>query len=198
MKKTICIIAAALMALMPAKAQSNHVYIGASDGIIYTIAYALGSVFGSVISAPLAGESVSMWHLGCYSLGYERDLGTSGVSLGATATFMPTRYQIQKTETHEMVSDRTGCAYMAMADCRYSYLRRRSFNLFSMAQVGAVYMGNVNGYGRSSDEDIASDLAFAFQINPIGIRFGGSHLGGYVALGIGHLGIFNAGLTYGF
>ena len=129
-----------------------------------------------------------------FSYGFEYGYFLSpGVALTIHVNYTPFQGEfLNSTSTDLSYLDQQHLA--VMMGTQFYYLRTdRSFQLYSSILLG----------GMGIDQFIRDDLGerrnqigvVAFQVSPIGLRFG-SRFGGSLEIGIGHKGVFSAGLFY--
>lgn len=84
--------------------------------------------------------------------------------------------------------------YTLAAEADYTYLNFKYFKMYALAGIGGTLydMDYMDGVNSNKDDDNTS-LHFTFQLTPIGLKFGDT-FGGFLEIGFGYRGIFNAGL----
>ena len=90
-----------------------------------------------------------------------------------------------------------------MPSVKFNWLRKKNWGLYSKLALGTTYTHFVNKdydeQGNKSEEKItANDLLFNFQVSLLGFEAGGSHVRGFLELGMGEQGVALAGVRYKF
>lgn len=90
-----------------------------------------------------------------------------------------------------------------MPSVKFNWLRKKNWGLYSKLALGTTYTHFVNKdydeQGHKSEEKItANDLLFNFQVSLLGFEAGGSHVRGFLELGMGEQGVALAGVRYKF
>ncbi|MFI5134262.1 MAG: hypothetical protein ACHQD9_00285 [Chitinophagales bacterium] len=83
-----------------------------------------------------------------------------------------------------------------MAGVNYHWFIHPTVELYSGVQIGGSYVHSKQTY-TTGDNATNNSFAFAFQVTPIGVRFGKA-FGGFTELGIGYKGLICAGVDYRF
>ena len=101
----------------------------------------------------------------------------SRISAGLYMDYFSSSYTITKKETGEFVSKGTYINTLSvMPEFRFNYLDREKVKLYGIVAAGAMLAG-----GNSSD----FQANVCFQLNPVGVEFGGTHFFGFTEIGAG-------------
>ena len=154
-------------------------------------AYVLGGVFGSMFS--LGHFSFENAHFiggaGVEYVHYVNDwLGFGGAVLCdyMTATAMNVDSEGKKTPNGKF---NLGIV-SAMPLVKFAWLNREHVGLYSKLAAGAGFTFT------NQSEDTKDNFAFAFQVTPIGMDFGGESFRGFAELGLGMQGLVNVGIRW--
>ncbi len=131
---------------------------------------------------------------GVISLTYRRVSKSEKFFWGATAGFNQTKGEIYNVGTFEGNLKRS---FITVAfEGQYRYQNLKKVQIYSGIGIGYT-IGNeilTPPPDSGSETSTGSIIAFAWQINAIGMRFG-NNIGGFIELGYGYKGIINAGLS---
>ena len=154
-------------------------------------AYVLGGVFGSMFS--LGHFSFENAHFiggaGVEYVHYVNDwLGFGGAVLCdyMTATAVNVDSEGKKTPNGKF---QLGVASV-MPVVKFAWLNREHVGLYSKLAAGAGFTFT------NQSEDTKDNFAFAFQVTPIGMDFGGESFRGFAELGLGMQGLVNVGIRW--
>lgn len=84
---------------------------------------------------------------------------------------------------------------VVMPTAEFSYIKTSFINFYGSASAGGMLIATPD----QPKEKIkgGTDMSFAFQVNPLGLRIG-KQFGGFAELGFGHKGIATVGISYQF
>jgi len=100
----------------------------------------------------------------------------------------------------ETWGSRVNKLYAIHKDVGYTYIKRRSFEMYAAVGIAGIYVHKQNNLNSNDSEmpeipkDIGEDYMLNFQLSPICIRVG-NDVAFIAELGYGHKGIINVGLS---
>lgn len=173
--------------------QRNEIRLSVSDGLPLDIGMALGSAFGSVFTnrTVLHNSSTGSW-----SLGYRNHI-SNRIAFGGDFSFQAVKSEFEhKKNGSESTEEITYLTVMPALDV--TYYRSNVVRLYGTVMAG---VGLLSTKVTRSDEELndgGDDMAaFAFQLNPIGVRVG-KQIAGFAELGVGTKGFVTLGLSAAF
>jgi opacity protein-like surface antigen len=84
--------------------------------------------------------------------------------------------------------------YTLALEAEYDYIRSGKFTMYGLAGIGGtLYTLSYEDHNNNSLNDSNANPYVAFQVTPIGLRFG-KNIGGFLEFGFGYRGIVNAGM----
>lgn len=189
---TICIIASFCLIPFQGKSQFTKGQSELSAGIGFQSDYELITKFTD-------GDNNNYAHTPDFSLSYRYYL-TGNFSLGLNVAYQHfVNYDGGNTTEYRLGPPVISSLVFIAPEITFSYLnkivgpRKNELRLYGVVSVGiAVYEGD-----RSYDFMYYGHILPAFQLSPIGVRFGKT-LAGYMEAGFGNKGLINAGLSYRF
>lgn len=198
MRKISFVVFAFFMFVQLANAQSNdyknEIRLSFSDGSPLNIGMALGSSFGSVFTNR---KITSNSGTGSWALGYRNHV-TNRVSVGADISFQRVKNEFEHKNGSQNSQEISYATVMPAID--FNYYRNNNGNVLLYGTLMAG-VGLLNSKTTQSDPDLDdkdnSTIAFAFQVNPIGIRVG-KQVAGFAELGAGTRGFVTLGLSASF
>lgn len=181
-----------MLIVKPAEAQesrdmakyANQFSVSVSDNSALYTAMSLGGIIGTMFTAPFGTELGDIYDYGAYTLSYSHSLGKR-FRIGGDITYAAT-YMNFKNEEGAIQSSATMHFPMIMVSGRCDYVRKKNFIFYGDAALGAMAC-------------IGDGATFspAFQIDPLGFRFG-RQVAGFLEVGFGMRGILTAGLEVSF
>ena len=154
-------------------------------------AYVLGGVFGAMFSLGhfsfenahfVGGAGVEYVHYVNDWLGF----GGAGLCDYMTATAMNVDSEGKKTPNGKFQLG----VVSVMPVVKFAWLNRAHVGLYSKLAAGAGFTFT------NQSEDTKDNFAFAFQVTPIGMDFGGESFRGFAELGLGMQGLVNVGIRW--
>jgi hypothetical protein len=131
---------------------------------------------------------------GLWSIGY-RYYVAPRFNIGADIGYMKFNADYLLTKgAEERKGERNTTFLLALPNAEYVYLNKPKVQLYGNLGLGMIHLSghsDVAGDGQPYDYSAST---FAFQVNPIGVRFG-QRFGGFAELGFGLKGIFSAGFS---
>lgn len=206
------------------KTNSHEIRLAYSDAIPLTVANFLGTGIGDAITNTNRTNAES-W--GLFEIGYRYYLKKWKIGGDFGFGYMSSDL-ISKDNATTPVTHQHDLNFLIMPAGELSYYQKKYVNLYGSASLGVMFTrtnytsekinNNTVGQpkmperiikGRShlnndhnniADSDYFSKFysTFAFQINPIGIRVGNNHIGGFLELGVGFKGFLTAGVSIQF
>lgn len=204
MRKTCLALACSMLfcAISPIKGQTqqgmSEIRLQVSDGfplaLINSLTIGLSDAFSSAFSDYTIKREGESSVPGLWGIAY-RYYVTPRFSVGLDAGYMQysASYSLKKSDD-EREGERKTKFIVALPTAEYSYLNKEKVQLYGNIGLGLTSMSGhstVSGDGSRYDYSAAS---FAFQLNPIGVRFG-QRFGGFAELGFGFKGFFTAGFS---
>lgn len=155
----------------------------------------LGVAFGDAFSSIITDDNGSESSYGAYSLTYLHNC-SKHIAVGAAATFEHTSKDTKKGPS---ISDN----FLAvMPTARAYWFRNKSFGMYSRLAAGVAFNFyddlKYNSNNTDTEKESKTDMLFAFQLSPVSFEFGSNKVSGFLELGYGYQGIFNAGIRLGF
>ncbi len=199
---------------LPTKAQStndgiiapptNEIRIQISDGLPLVVATAVmdiaTDIFGTVLTfgnyKSNRDEQTGSPHFG---MGYKYHVNNR-FSLGANLSYqnITTTYKLtHRGDASTATGTRKISLITVMPSFEYKYIKRESFQFYGNADVGIAIGSISQKTNNNSNDDSSSGVAFGFQANPVGLRFG-NKIGGFIELGAGYKGFITVGLSANF
>lgn len=83
--------------------------------------------------------------------------------------------------------------FLILPMASYTYFQKNLFKLYGNAGVGTLISRNHFENATNKENETTANLAF--QINPIGIRFGNESIGAFAEIGIGYKGFAEVGIS---
>ena len=187
MKKIITVVLTFFFISVSAFSQSssnnNEIRLSFSDGIPFELGSALGNVFVGVFTNKRVTESSGTGH---WSLAY-RNYTSSRIAVGGDVTFQSVSYDFEYKNSDETGSERINFISV-MPAFEFTYYQNNLIRLYGAALAGITIL---NMQTDSSDD---SNVMFAFQVNPVGVRIG-KQFGGFLELGAGSKGFITLGAS---
>ncbi|MCQ2287680.1 MAG: hypothetical protein MJZ74_01095 [Muribaculaceae bacterium] len=192
MKKYLFIAAALFAAAFTASAEDYETpanEISASVGYFTHphVALTFGDAFGGIIDGDASPEN----SVGSFGLTYMHNFNNR-FGVGATTSF-----------EHIYKNAKDGKKYTenfitVMPTARAYWFRHKSFGMYSRVAAG-VALNCSKGYVKDTGkEKTDTDVLFGFHLAPVSMEFGSNKVSGFLELGWGYQGIFNAGVKFGF
>lgn len=202
MKKLLLIFVCPLLFWVPhsTSAQTeqglNEIRVQISDGLPLTIVSAftigLADAFSNSYSDYDIEREDNNAFSGVWSVGY-RYYVTPRFNVGGDISYMRNKTDYTLTKgTDVRQGERQNNFYMVMPTAEYLYMNRPKVQLYGNLGVGVL---SLSGHSTvTTDRHDYSATTVAFQVNPIGVRFG-QRFGGFAELGFGLKGILTAGFS---
>lgn len=191
MKKILTIAALTLAAVLTANASSyeppkNEISISYGYGTHPEIALDFASAFADAI----VGSNSSEEGCGVFSLTYMRNLNKN-IGLGATLSYE----NLYKKDSNNEKYNENFLAIMPTA--RAYWFRSKMFGMYSRVAAG-IALNIYDDYDANDGKVTKSGTEFAFHFAPVSMEIGSNKICGFLELGYGYQGIFNAGIKVGF
>lgn len=187
MKKILAIVLTlsfiSVSAFSQSRSSNNEIRLSFSDGIPFELGSALGNVFVGVFTNRDITESSGTGH---WSLAY-RNHTSNRIAVGGDVTFQSVSYDFEYKNSDETGSERINFVSI-MPAFEFTYYQNKLIRLYGAALAGITIL---NMQTDSSDD---SNVMFAFQVNPIGVRIG-KQFGGFLELGAGSKGFLTLGAS---
>ena len=193
MKRYFIMIVATMMAVLSVNAQTDE--LKNEIGVFYGFGSAsdIISDIGSAFTFS-TGDQTSFW--GPIGVEYFYRL-SKVVAVGAVA-----EYAGCKWDGSNSVEGSLSTSYITfMPTVKFNWLRREHFGMYSSLSAGVMFASLKSSddykdpkHSEDPDENVTS---FMFNVNPIGVEFGGAFRG-FAELGFGEKGILCAGIRYKF
>ena len=177
----------------------HAVNISYSDGLTLGGASFWGMGLADAITGTTRSNEQST---GVFGLGYRYSL-SKRMKLGMDIGFA-------KVSSHVTAKGDKGPSYkekelnlLVLPTAEVIYLKRNLFQLYGSAAAGI----NLTRHSETAKTEKGKELVqagshfnqeFAYQVNPIGVRFGNKRIGGFVEAGLGYRGFITAGISLGF
>lgn len=168
---------------------SDGLPLSAINGLTIGLSDAFGS-FGDYSIKRDGGSSLP----GLWGIGY-RYYVSPRFSVGLDMGFMKysASYTLKKADDKRQGERKTNFI-VALPTAEYSYLNKQKVQLYGNIGVGITSVSGHSTVSRDGDLHDYSATTVAFQLNPIGVRFG-QRFGGFAELGFGFKGIVTAGFS---
>lgn len=174
----------------------SEIRVQISDGLPLTIVSAftigLADAFSNSYSDYDIEREDNNAFSGVWSVGY-RYYVTPRFNVGGDISYMRNKTDYTLTKgTDVRQGERQNNFYMVMPTAEYLYMNRPKVQLYGNLGVGVL---SLSGHSTvTTDRHDYSATTVAFQVNPIGVRFG-QRFGGFAELGFGLKGILTAGFS---
>lgn len=166
-----------------------------SDGLTLAAADALGIGLADVITGAERADITCTPVLG---VGYRYTV--KRIRFGVDVAFATIKSNLTMPEEFSFSHKEKEFNFMILPTFEYIYLRSHIIELYGGLSAGADFtkytMTNIDGSGQEEVTDNSTE--FAFQVNPIAIRVGNQHIGGFFEAGFGYKGFFTLGLSVRF
>ncbi|MEO6176428.1 MAG: outer membrane beta-barrel protein [Flavobacterium circumlabens] len=196
--KKVMVLSVLLLCATIAKAQDtekNEVRIGFSDATFIQLGDGFADAFSTAIVSGISGvkyKDAKNKTTGMFEAGY-RYAVKERVKVGADISYMKSEDTFTANIANAKSVTRNTNYIMALVMGEYSYIKTPLLNFYGSGGLG-ILSGSTKETGGSYSH---SEVGFAYQINPAGLRVG-KKLGGFVELGYGYKGIATAGINYKF
>lgn len=176
----------------------HHINVMVSDGLTLDILHSFTTILSSTAKAneKKIGDEMNS-SSGMWAVRYHYDVnnfwslgGEVGYQRQSTEQTLENQ-QTQLRRNEEMLTN----AYLLMGYAKLNYYTNQSgrFQIYGNLSAGVLLL---DSSGSEVFED-ASDAYVAFQLNPIGVSYGGA-LSGFLEAGFGYKGFLTIGLSYAF
>lgn len=182
--------------------------LAVSYGVVTIPEFAIGFgvIFGSAFSFGLAVPD-KLSYTGAFSLEYYRYL-TPHVAVGGMVDWDHCMCQFKakngKDEEGNPEYKPSNKKYMEFVSilpaAKFPWFNRNHFGMYSKLAAGCALIFNSERTpegAKVTPEDVF-DATFSFQVNPIGMEFGGTNVRGFMELGWGMQGLIMGGIKYAF
>lgn len=169
---------------------SHGVRVAISDGFLLNMSSLLGMGLSDVVirSERTDSKSSGVWEVG-YRYSYNR------FRLGADICYAGISSKVVYWDDKNEVKKENYRFFMLMPAMEVSYYKKKYFEMYGMACVGVAFSSySMEGLGVESK----FDNSFAFQINPVAMRFGNNRVAAFIEAGIGYKGFFTVGVNMNF
>lgn len=171
--------------------------VAASDGLTLTTVDVLGMGLSDALTGTKrSNEKATM----VYSVGYRYALNR--FRLGGDLGFAKTSSQLMLNgETSTSIKEKE-LNFLVLPTAEFTYFKRRLVELYGSASAGVSLKRHsetgLTDAGKKAAQKTDLNAAFAYQVNPIGLRVGNDRIGGFVEAGMGHKGFLTAGVSVKF
>lgn len=200
MKKSIIILSFILSAFAATAQESekHELRAGISDATGIAIGNDLGNTLSDAITRVFTGAKIKDTknkNLGMFELGYRYRL-SERVKVGADFSYLRMDKSFNSTVAGVTTKEtRRGQYLMILPTAEFAYIKTPLFTFYGTATAG-VLLGQAKE--RSGSRPYShNSTAFAFQVNPVGLRVG-KKIGAFAELGYGFKGIATAGISFRF
>lgn len=182
------------------KTNPHEIRAGYSDATWIIIGNGLGESIADAITSGLSGAKIKDAQsktLGAFEIGYRNQV-TKSIKLGGDISYLRTdkTFKLENKDTKTTANSTRSSNYLLVLPmAEFSYIKTPLINFYGSAGAGAIF---------SETKEVAitkayktRDVAFAYHINPLGLRVG-KKLAGFLELGYGFKGIATAGVSYKF
>ncbi len=176
----------------------NEIRIGYSDGLTLGTASFWGIGLGDALTGTKRTDEKSS---GVIGIGYRRHCNRfrAGFDLGFASAGSKYDYAGSKQEDIK----ETQLNFIVMPVAELVYFRKGILELYGSAAAGVdVISKKEKGLTQVGKEHAVTkgktSTDFAFQVNPIALRVGNDHIGGFVEAGVGYKGFVTAGVSVKF
>lgn len=179
---------------------TNEIYGSYGVGSVPQIGISLGFALGNAIGNAIINGIIMK--LGGAGVTYEEKITATGaIGLGYNHYVNP-RWSIGGVGLFERVDDKlvfsngnVGTSrvdvWMLLARTDFRWVNNHSFQFYSGVAAGGSY---IHSFDVDDPSDSDNDFMFAFQVSPIGLRFG-HNFGVFLEGGLGWTGIVSAGIS---
>lgn len=170
---------------------SDGIPLAVINGITMSLTDAFSSSF-SDYKIKRTGESPMPL---VYGLGYRYHV-TPRFNVGLDLGYMQFKadYELKKEGDVQEGTRKTNFV-LILPSAEYAYMSKRKVRLYGNASAGVTTLSGTSSVGAAANNDKDySSTVFAFQINPIGVRYG-ERFGGFAELGFGFKGFLSLGFS---
>ncbi|WP_077197611.1 hypothetical protein [Prevotella ihumii] len=180
---------------MPRK---NEFRIGYSDGQTLGKASFWGIGLGNAVSGTTRKKDEAT---GVFSVGYRYSINRLRIGIDLGLVTVTSTYDWQGSGSEDI--RRTQSNFMVMPVGEFLYYKRGVVELYGSLATGIdITSTSEKGLTRRGIEYAVTkhvaDVDFAFQVNPIALRIGNNHIGGFLEAGVGYRGFVTGGLSLRF
>ena len=184
--------------VITAQETGNHeIRVGAGDALPVTLGHSIANSFIDGIIASLGNYTLednnSEFTLPMFTAGYRYNI-TDRIKIGLDVGYLRINGDLRVTHNdtgEKSIIKQTTNYYAVLPSGQVSYYKKGIVNLYGSVNAGVIF-GN-----SKRNSETTTTTAFAYQVNPIGIRVG-KQWGGYAELGYGYKGFANIGMSYTF
>ncbi len=193
---SVCICSRAVAQIRESKHElrfqiSDGIPLAVVNGITMALTDAFSSSFNDY-KIKRTGESTMPL---VYGLGYRYHVSPR-VNVGLDLGYMQfdADYELKKDNDRQSGTRKTNFV-LILPTAEYAYMNKRKVQLYGNASVGLATLSGKSSVGASANNDKDySSTVFAFQVNPIGVRYG-ERFGGFAELGFGFKGFLSLGFS---
>ena len=177
----------------------HEVRVLASDGFTLSIADFFGMGLADAVTGTKRDVQTSsaVWGVG-YRYKYNR------FRIGADIAYMKISSNIEYGKENLTVAEEKQSHLMILPTVDFLYYKSGCIELYGSGEAG-VDISSLN-YTKTKSQDVyvlnkyksESSADFAFQVNPIALRIGNEHLGGFIETGLGYKGFVTIGASVRF
>jgi len=170
-------------------ARPNHNEISLTYGYptFTDVEMGLGMAIGSVLIIPLGSKLGSVNTKGALALEYQHYIPSARISFGGLISYEAMDITFVSKDDPSKVTSTDKASYITlMPSAKCVWFNRKHVGMYSRLAVGIM---------TTTDE---INIGPAFQIDPVGVEFGGQRLRGFAQLGFGNVGIFQLGIKTNF
>ena len=202
MKKSIAALLICLLSFTPAFAQekvplqrlNNELDLSYGRVSLPSFAMVLGGVFATAFTFGLAAMD-DFSTSGAISVGYYNYL-TDHFAVGGDSCFENMllgfkAYTGDSTYENKLTPNNVSFSSL-MPGVKLSWFNRQHFGMYTKLNAGACMQTS------SQSESGGTSVSFAMQVDPVAMEFGGTSIRGFLEVGFGMEGLFNAGIRYAF
>ena len=178
--------------------QRNEFRIGYSDGLTLSTA----SFWGMGIGDALVGTGrQDQTGTGVFGLGYRYGINRFRVGLDLGFASVSSKYDYAESKQKDIKETQLNFIVMPVAEL--TYYRKGIVELYGSVAAG-IDLTNIKEKGLTEAGKAHADTKgrtttdFAFQVNPIAVRVGNDHIGGFLEAGVGTKGFLTAGVSLKF
>ncbi|MCR5076620.1 MAG: hypothetical protein K6A82_01075 [Prevotella sp.] len=176
----------------------NEFRISYSDGLTLGTASFWGMGLGDALTGTQRSDTKAS---GVIGLGYRYHLNRfrAGLDVGFASVSSKSDYAGSKKQDIK----ETQLNFMIMPVAELVYYKKGIFELYGSAAAGVdltrTKKKGLTDRGKEHvDTKAKTSAEFAFQVNPIALRVGNEHIGGYLEAGLGYKGFVTAGVSVKF
>ncbi|WP_025880957.1 hypothetical protein [Segatella baroniae] len=181
------------------QSDSRHEFrIGYSDGLTLSVASIWGIGLGDAVTGTTRTNETSTGVLG---LGYRYHMNRFRLGLDLGFASVSSKYDYAKSKQKDIKE--TQLNFLVMPVAEMVYYKKGAFELYGSAAAGVdltrtTEKGLTEAGKKNANTKAKTATDFAFQVNPIALRVGNDHIGGFLEAGLGYKGFVTAGVSLKF